>query len=83
MFYIVIKIIILLKDASVLSIDGSKIHLPKTLEICQEFGAIRFINGKTLEVMGERSYGLASVMYDVLNKVILDGVIADAKADAS
>jgi Zn-dependent M32 family carboxypeptidase len=46
------------KGFRVLSIDGSKIHLPNTPEIDQEFGTIQFINGKTLEVMGQRGYGL-------------------------
>jgi len=30
--------------------------------------------------MGQHGYGLASVMYDVLNKVVVDSVIANAKA---
>ena len=64
----------------VLSVDGSKIHLPNSPEICEEFGTIQFTNGKTSEIMGQRGYGLASVMYDVINKVIVDGVIANAKA---
>jgi hypothetical protein len=68
------------KGFRVLSVDGSKIHLPNVPEICEEFGTIQFVNGKTKEVMGQRGYGLASVMYDVLNKVVLDSVIANAKA---
>ena len=68
------------KGFRVLSVDGSKIHLPNAPEIYEEFGTIEFVNGKTKEVMGQRGYGLASVMYDVLNKVILDSVIANAKA---
>ena len=68
------------KGFRVLSVDGSKIHLPNTPEICQEFGTINFTNGKNKQVIGQHGYGLASVMYDVLNKVVLDSVIANAKA---
>lgn len=68
------------KGFRVLSVDGSKIHLPNTPKICKEFGTIQFTNGKNKQVMGQRGYGLASVLYDVLNKVVLDSVIANAKA---
>lgn len=68
------------KAFRVLSIDGSKIHLPNSHEICNEFGVIRYTNGKDFTIKGEHGYALASVMYDVLNKVILDAVIANAKA---
>ena len=68
------------KGFRVLSVDGSKIHLPNAPEICKEFGTIDFTNGKDKQVIGQRGYGLASVMYDVLNKIVLDSVIANAKA---
>jgi len=64
----------------VLLVDGSKIQLPNSPEICQEFGTIKFVGGKKKQVTGQHGYGLASVMYDALNKVVLDGIIADAKA---
>jgi len=51
-------------------VDGSKIHLPNTPEIIQEFGTIKFetttCNNK--KIAGEHGYALASVMYDPLNK---------------
>jgi hypothetical protein len=47
--------------------------LPNAPEIHRKFGTIQFTNGKTLEVMGQHGYGLASVMYDVLNKVVIVG----------
>jgi len=53
-----------------LAIDGSKIHLPNTPYIVQEFGTIRFETtvGKDKKITGEHGYALASVMYDPLNK---------------
>ena len=62
----------------VIAVDGSKAHLPNSPSICQEFGTINVSNGKG--VIGQYGYGLVSVMYDVLNKVVLDSVIAPAKA---
>jgi len=52
-----------------LAIDGSKIHLPESPEIKEEFnvarsvtsfGTINFTNGKNNEVYGQPCYGLAS-----------------------
>ena len=48
--------------------------------ICEEFGTIAWTNGKTAEIQGERPYALASVLYDVLNKVALDATLGKAKA---
>lgn len=67
------------KAFRVLSIDGSKIKLPNTPEICREFGTLSYTNGKDDTIKGYHAFGLASVMYDVLNKVILDSVIANVK----
>jgi hypothetical protein len=64
-----------------LAIDGSKIHLPNTPEIVQEWGTIKFettVGNK--KITGEHGYALASVMYDPLNKVIIDACLAPAKA---
>jgi hypothetical protein len=63
-----------------LAIDGSKIHLPNAPEINEEFGTINFTNGKNNEIIGRHGYGLASVMYDVLNKIVILAVLAPAKA---
>jgi len=43
-----------------LAIDGSKIHLPESPEIKEEFGTIHFTNGKNNEIYGQHCYGLAS-----------------------
>ncbi len=64
----------------VLGIDGSKIVLPNNNAICEEFGTIAWTSGKTAEIQGERPYALASVLYDVLNKVALDTMLGKAKA---
>ena len=64
----------------VLAIDGSKIVLPDNEAIREEFGTIAWTNGKTAEIQGERPYALASVLYDVLNKVALDATLGKAKA---
>lgn len=64
----------------VLSVDGSKIVLPDTEAVRREFGTVAWTNGKTAEIQGERPYALASVLYDVLNRVALDAVLGKAKA---
>jgi hypothetical protein len=64
----------------ILAVDGSKILLPDTEEIRREFGTIAYSNGPDGDVQGERPYALASVLYDVLNRVSVDAALA--KADA-
>lgn len=59
------------KGLRLLAIDGSKIRLPQTEEIRREFGAISYRNTKE-NIVGKHNYGLASVMYDVLNKIAVD-----------
>jgi len=62
-----------------LAIDGSKIHLPNTPEIIEKYGTIKFET--TVEkIIGEHGYALASVMYDPLNKVVVNACLAPAKA---
>lgn len=67
-------------DFRVLAIDGSKLVLPDTAALREEFGTIAWTNGKTAELQGERPYALASVLYDVLNRVALDATLDKAKA---
>jgi len=64
----------------VLAVDGSKLVLPINEAICKEFGTIAWSNGKTAEIQGERPYALASVLYDVLNRVALDATLGEARA---
>lgn len=63
----------------VLAIDGSKIVLPDTEEVREAFGTIAYSNGRSAELQGERPYALASVLYDVLNRVALDARLGRAK----
>ena len=64
----------------IVAVDGSKIVLPDTEEVCEEFGTIAYSGGKTAEIEGERPYALASVLYDVMNRVALDAVLGRARA---
>ena len=59
-----------------LAIDGSKIHLPNTSAIRDLFGAIDHYpaNGQP------QPYALASVVYDLLNRIALDARLAEAAA---
>ncbi|MEN8220812.1 MAG: hypothetical protein ABFS56_31555 [Pseudomonadota bacterium] len=67
---------------SLLAIDGSKIHLPNTPEIVQEWGTIKFETtvGNNKKIIGEHGYALASVMSLPLNKAVVDACLAPAKA---
>jgi Transposase DDE domain len=64
----------------ILAVDGSKIRLPNTKDICDAFGTIAYSQGEGSEVQGEHPYALASVLYDVLNRVSIDAVLARADA---
>jgi hypothetical protein len=64
----------------VLAIDGSKLVLPDSEDVCREFGTIAYSAGKAGEIQGERPYALASVMYDVLNRVAVDAGLGRADA---
>jgi hypothetical protein len=63
-----------------LAIDGSKLLLPDTADIRQTFGTIPYGNGESADIGGERPYALASVLYDVLNRVALDATLARSDA---
>jgi hypothetical protein len=67
-------------DFRVLAVDGSKIVLPDSEDVCEEFGTIVYSNGQDAETLGERPYALASVLYDVLNRVALDAALGRADA---
>lgn len=64
----------------VLAIDGSKIRLPNTPEVCDAFGTITYSQGEDSDVQGEHPYALGSVLYDVLNRVALDATLGQANA---
>ncbi len=64
----------------VLGVDGSKVRLPDTEEVREAFGTIAYSNGEDAQIQGERPYALASVLYDVLNRVALDATLGRADA---
>jgi hypothetical protein len=66
------------KGLRLLAIDGSKVRLPETEEIRREFGEIEYKNTKE-NIVGKHNYGLASVMYDVLNKIAVDSYLGKAR----
>ena len=59
----------------ILAVFGSKIILPNTKEIQNEFGVLN-----TTNPLKTYTCGLASVVYDVLNHVVLDAVLTGSKA---
>ena len=64
----------------VLAMDGSKLLLPDSEDVREEFGTIAWTAGNTTEQQGEQPYALASVLYDVLNRVAIDARLGKAKA---
>ncbi len=64
----------------VLAIDGSKVVLPNTKNVREEFGTISYSNGKNSEIKGKHPYALASVLYDVLNRIAIDARLGKARA---
>ncbi|WP_404360395.1 transposase [Methylotuvimicrobium sp. KM1] len=64
----------------ILAVDGSKIRLPDNQEVRDTFGTIAYSNGKESELQGEHPYAVASVLYDVLNRVALTAELARADA---
>jgi multisubunit Na+/H+ antiporter MnhG subunit len=63
-----------------LAIDGTKLILPETEAVRRDFGTIAYTNGQTGEIQGERPYALASVLYDVLNRVAVEARLDRAEA---
>jgi hypothetical protein len=61
----------------ILAVDGSKVQLPTNKETAKEFGTFVYRSQRP-QVDGEHSYALASVLYDVLNRVALDAVLQPA-----
>ena len=69
----------LYRGMRVIGIDGSKVLLPDSAEITEEFGQISYRNNHP-EVKGSHNYALASVMYDVLNRIAVDSFLGAARA---
>ena len=64
----------------VLAVDGSKLLLPDSEDVREEFGTIAWTSGKTTPQQGEYPYALTSVLYDVLNRVAIDARLGKATA---
>ena len=64
----------------VLAVDGLKVRLPDTEEVRAAFGTIASSSGKNPQIQGEHPYALASVLYDVLNRIALDATLGRADA---
>lgn len=64
----------------VLAVDGSKLILPNTKGVREDFGTITYSNGKDSEIQGKHPYALASVLYDVLNRISIDARLGKARA---
>lgn len=62
------------KGMRVFGIDGSKIMLPATKSIIDEFGTTSY-GSKNTFTSGVFCYALASTMYDVLNRVVVDSTL--------
>ena len=63
----------------ILAVDGSQVMLPGSPEVKEVFGGRRFSNQRS-GVEGEHCYGLASVLYDVLNRVALEAQLLPCRA---
>ena len=64
----------------VLAVDGSRIQLPDSEDVRKTFGTIAWTNGSASQKQGERPCALASVLYDVLNRIALDASLGAAKS---
>lgn len=65
----------------ILAVDGSKIVLPDNQDVRNEFGTLKWSKKcDTGVIKGEKPFAIASVLYDVLNRVALDAQLAKAKA---
>lgn len=64
----------------VLAGDGSRIRLPEHPTIREQFGAIATCTGTDATVIGDYPCGQGFVLYDVLNKIVIDGQLARSDA---
>lgn len=64
------------KGFRLLAVDGSKLRLPDTEDIREEFGMIRI---KSQHIESSYTGAQSSVLYDVLNEILVDSIIAPGK----
>jgi Transposase DDE domain len=60
--------------------DGSRIRLPEHPTTREQFGAIVTCNGQDATVTGDYLCGQGYVLYDVLNRIVIDGQLARSDA---
>lgn len=53
---------------------------PLSREIRAVFGTINTTNGKDSQIIGKHAHGLASVCYEVLNRIVIDSQLGGARA---
>jgi len=63
-----------------LAVDGTKIRLPNEPGIRDEFGTAKYTPKGKAELRCEYAMSQASVLYDVLNRIVLDASLGKAKA---
>jgi Transposase DDE domain len=63
------------KGHRILAVDGSKVMLPDNDETIKEFGTLSY---HTPYGVGEHCYAVASVLYDALNRVAVNALLAAA-----
>lgn len=68
------------KGHRLLSIDGSTLRLPTGKELIQEFGVIKYMNGKQKEGSNNVESKI-SVLYDVLNEIPVSGSLHRARTN--
>lgn len=69
------------KGLRILAIDGSKVMLPTNDATVKEFGVIHYDNKSVNpKGTGQHSFAMASVLYDVLNRIAIDAKLASIHA---
>ena len=53
------------------AVGGSKILLPDPEDVREAFGTLSYSQGRDSDIQGEHPYAVASVLYDVLNRIVL------------
>lgn len=67
------------RNYRLVAVDGSKLVLPPSKEIREEFGSLETTDNKGV-VQGEYNAALASVLYDVLNGVAIDSIVSHCRS---
>lgn len=68
------------KGHRLLAIDGSTLRLPTSKELIETYGTMQYMNGRQ-QVACDNVEAKASVLYDVLNEIPLEGSIYPARTN--